>query len=114
MKAARYKIFIGNNKVFDHVSMGNRGNIDKKEYRALNSRVKGLDASSPAVSLHGTVPRALHSPAPSLDAVRAGQRRGHSHSHPQFTDLQHTSVQQPAKVRLQGQMAMNYATLRTA
>lgn len=102
LKAARYKIMIRGKKVFDHVAMGNRGNIDKNEARALRAKVAGLTAASPAVSLHGTAPRGVVGAAPSL----ADAKHGHyaSESSRLFTDLK-----TPAGRSLTGTAALAYA-----
>lgn len=111
LKASRYKIYIDDKKVFDHVSMGARGNIDKDEYTALEGRVKGLTGTSPAANLHNHAPKGIHGTAPTKDDARDGQRRGRSQSHPQFTDLSH--MEGSTKRVLTGQAAMDYATVKT-
>lgn len=103
LKSARYKIYIDSAKVFDHVSFGGRGNIDKDESAALLTRVKALNSFSPAVSLHGTSAKGVHGTAPSIDDARRGQRSGKSISHPQFTDLTAKGV------RYVGQAAFDFA-----
>jgi hypothetical protein len=111
LKAARYKVYVDGNKVFDHVTTGARGNIDKDEYHQLKGRVKALTGTSPQVSLNGTVPKGTHGTAPTLQEARQGQRDGFSKTHPQFTDLQHGRG--TSEKTLSGVSAMNYATRKT-
>jgi hypothetical protein len=86
LKAARYKIYINGNKVFDHVAMGDRGNIDKDESFALRDHVSALTAKSPQDTTYNMSPRGLSTTedAPSLPDMKSGQNS--SIDSPMFTD----------------------------
>ncbi|UAA38766.1 hypothetical protein KIH87_19240 [Paraneptunicella aestuarii] len=79
LKAARFKIYIGGRKVFDHLTEGHRGNIDKDEATALRSHVSNLTAQHaerrPQHSKHagsqvpGPTAKGVHGNAPSRQDV---------------------------------------------
>lgn len=89
LKAARYKVYINERKVFDHVTDGSRGNIDKNESRGLQQHVAALHKLSPMVSLHGKVPNSVFGTPPTEYQAIQGQRSANSETHPQFTDLEY-------------------------
>jgi hypothetical protein len=94
LKAARFKIYVGGKKVFDHLTDGQRGNIDKREAKALKSQVSELRGTAPAVdpehSKHfggkGTAKGVVGKP-PTLDQVKGTGSRLPSESSPMFTDV---------------------------
>lgn len=88
LKAARYKIYIGKNKVFDHVALGNRGNIDSGESNVLYSEVSSLSSSSTSLSTSST--KGLHGTPPSLSSIRSN--RTDSSKSPMFTDISYNST----------------------
>lgn len=68
LKAARFKIYIGGNKVFDHLAIGTRDAIDKDEVGLLSSQVKGLASQAPLPMKKGLSPLA----PPDLNNLRQG------------------------------------------
>ncbi|THF49172.1 hypothetical protein E6C50_13095 [Flavobacterium supellecticarium] len=46
---ARHKIYHNTNKVFDHISDGKRGDIDRNEYTDLERKVSEINASTPVL-----------------------------------------------------------------
>jgi insecticidal toxin complex protein TccC len=84
MMFARYKIFIGDKKVFDHLSYGLRGNIDKDEARTLRIKVTNLTSKSPAVSLGTGVSKGIYRNAISKKTMEKSQA-GKSGNHAAFT-----------------------------
>jgi hypothetical protein len=105
LKAARYKIYIDSKKVFDHVSMGARGNIDKDETRQLEENVKQLSKRSsaikPAFSDNNRPTKGLATSA----APIINKPPRNSTLDPQFTDLK-------ANRTLKGNAAMEYSVRR--
>ncbi len=94
LKAARFKIYVGDKKVFDHLTDGQRGNIDAEEAKALKSHVEGLSSTSsavnPAHSKHfgDTGPaKGVVGSAPTLSEVKGTGSRLPSESSPMFTDV---------------------------
>lgn len=97
LKAARFKIYLGGQKVFDHVAVGNRGNIDPDEANDLYNKVLSLGhlpQPSP-FSLGAKLPKGIHGPAPDLITIQ--QNRTNSASNPMFTDISHGSLAAGAK-----------------
>lgn len=94
LKAARFKIYIGGRKVFDHLTDGHRGNIDKDEATALRGHVSNLTAQSaesrPLHSKHagsqvpGPTAKGVHGNVPSRQEVA---NHVPSVRNPMFTDV---------------------------
>lgn len=85
LKAARYKIYISGKKVFDHLALGDRGNIDSAESNYLTNKVANLDNNSiAATKFFGSV-KGIKGYAPSAQDIAAN--RSDSSKSPMFTDL---------------------------
>jgi RHS repeat-associated protein len=80
LKAARYKIYIKKLKMFDHITLGSRGNIDKDEACKLFKKVSSLDPDS-KTQISG---KGIFGNAPTLPEMQASQ--GSSIDNPMFTN----------------------------
>jgi hypothetical protein len=87
LKAARYKVYIGNSKVLDHVADGLRGNMDTDEFNTLKDKVTALNGQSGVVTLdgHHTPPKGL--PSSKSPLIDPDKKATASASNSLFTDL---------------------------
>jgi RHS repeat-associated protein len=106
---SRYKIYIGKKKVFDHITLGGRGNIDKSEGSALKTQVKLLSPASPDAPSPwrgSTAAKGIVGKAPGQLMMKNGHFN--SLNSPAFTDVQdRTGTLFAGSAKIGGQDAMD-------
>lgn len=86
LKSSRYKIYDDKgNKVFDHVMLGDRGDIDKKEFDELKTKVKGLHGGTNKI-LGG---KGLSGNSPALTDIIYSRNFSNSTGNPMFTNIKY-------------------------